>query len=205
MATKKVVVVGSTVSASQLKDFFRQIEDGSINGGVMQAILEHRDPWCVPAEFLVTSDGRTGEQFIAEFEAMNCKVGEEAKQLLRSDKFVATNNKTYRLGIIFSSEFEDSDRTNENIRAESVHRGWIKPTMEHACLLRKLLSSREIEQMGVHSLVVMHEPMVVSDDDPPCVLSISRIGEDPRLDVSLCRPNITYNWTNAFVFLVPQE
>lgn len=43
----KVVVSGSSgVTASQLKDFFRQIEDGSINGAVLQAILEHhRDPF----------------------------------------------------------------------------------------------------------------------------------------------------------------
>lgn len=40
----KTVVAGSTVSASQLKDFFRQIDDGSINGQIMQAILEHRNP-----------------------------------------------------------------------------------------------------------------------------------------------------------------
>ena len=44
MATNKVVVAGSDVTASQLKDFFRQIEDGSINGGILQAVLDHRDP-----------------------------------------------------------------------------------------------------------------------------------------------------------------
>jgi hypothetical protein len=43
MATK--VVAGSSVTASQLKDFFRQIDDGSINGIHMQAILEHRNPY----------------------------------------------------------------------------------------------------------------------------------------------------------------
>ncbi len=44
MATK-IVVGGSTVSASQLKDMFRQIEDGSLNGIHIQAILEHRNPF----------------------------------------------------------------------------------------------------------------------------------------------------------------
>ena len=44
MATK-TVVAGSSVTASQLKDFFRQIDDGSINGIHMQAILEHRNPY----------------------------------------------------------------------------------------------------------------------------------------------------------------
>ena len=44
MATK-TVVAGSSVTASQLKDFFRQIDDGSINGIHVQAILEHRNPF----------------------------------------------------------------------------------------------------------------------------------------------------------------
>ena len=44
MATK-IVVEGSTVSASQLKDMFRQIEDGSLNGTHVQAFLEHRNPF----------------------------------------------------------------------------------------------------------------------------------------------------------------
>ncbi len=38
----KVLVEGSSVSASQLKDFFRQIEDGSINGTYMQMFLDHQ-------------------------------------------------------------------------------------------------------------------------------------------------------------------
>ncbi len=43
MAAQKVVVEGSYgVTASQLKDFFRQIEDGTIDGLYMQAVLEHR-------------------------------------------------------------------------------------------------------------------------------------------------------------------
>jgi hypothetical protein len=45
MATQKVVVAGSSVSASQLKDLFRQIEDGSINGKRLQLILDHQNPW----------------------------------------------------------------------------------------------------------------------------------------------------------------
>ncbi|MEK7612654.1 MAG: hypothetical protein AAB449_00715 [Patescibacteria group bacterium] len=42
MATQKVVVEGSSgVTASQLKDFFRQIEDGSIDGAYLQSVLDH--------------------------------------------------------------------------------------------------------------------------------------------------------------------
>jgi hypothetical protein len=37
----KTVVVGSSVTASQLKDFFRQIEDGSIDHSRLQGFLDH--------------------------------------------------------------------------------------------------------------------------------------------------------------------
>jgi hypothetical protein len=45
MATQKVVVGKSNISAGQLKDLFRQIEDGSLDGKEIQAFLEHRNPW----------------------------------------------------------------------------------------------------------------------------------------------------------------
>lgn len=38
----KVLVEGSLVTVSQLKDFFRQIEDGSIDGSYLQSVLDHR-------------------------------------------------------------------------------------------------------------------------------------------------------------------
>lgn len=45
MGTQKVLVEGSTVSASQLKDLFRQIDDESINGVVLQKFLDHENPF----------------------------------------------------------------------------------------------------------------------------------------------------------------
>lgn len=42
MATQKVVVEGSSVTASQMKDFFRQVEDGSINRTYLQMFLDHQ-------------------------------------------------------------------------------------------------------------------------------------------------------------------
>jgi hypothetical protein len=45
MAMTKMVIEGSSVTASQLKDFFRQIDEGSITAREVQAMLEHRNPW----------------------------------------------------------------------------------------------------------------------------------------------------------------
>ena len=43
----KTVIEGSTVSGSstQLKDFFRQIDEGSLTGAHLQALLDHRNPF----------------------------------------------------------------------------------------------------------------------------------------------------------------
>lgn len=45
MANQKVVVEGSSVTASQMKDLWRQIADGSLRFSHIQALLEHRDPF----------------------------------------------------------------------------------------------------------------------------------------------------------------
>lgn len=44
MATK-IVVGGSSVTAAQMEDFWRQVGDGSLNGIHVQALLEHRNPF----------------------------------------------------------------------------------------------------------------------------------------------------------------
>jgi len=45
MATKNVIEGSNKVSASQIKDLFRQIEEGGITGDHIQAILERRNPF----------------------------------------------------------------------------------------------------------------------------------------------------------------
>ncbi len=45
MATNKVVVVGSSVTAGQMKDFWRQVDDGSISSHTLQAFLDHQNPF----------------------------------------------------------------------------------------------------------------------------------------------------------------
>ncbi len=45
MAKAKMVVSSSGVTSGQLKDFFRQIDDGSITGAHLTALLEHQDPF----------------------------------------------------------------------------------------------------------------------------------------------------------------
>jgi hypothetical protein len=43
----KTVIGGSSVTASQLKELFRQIAEGGISGDVIQRFLDHKNPWAV--------------------------------------------------------------------------------------------------------------------------------------------------------------
>ena len=45
MANKKMVIGGSSLTASQMKDFFRQVEEGSVTSCMFQAFLERRNPF----------------------------------------------------------------------------------------------------------------------------------------------------------------
>ena len=45
MAAQKVVVDGSNISAGQMKDFWRQVADGSITGEMFRSFLERRNPF----------------------------------------------------------------------------------------------------------------------------------------------------------------
>ncbi len=55
MATNKVIVEGSSVTASQMKDFWRQVSEGAIDAGYMQAILsasrEYREMFAEGRDF----------------------------------------------------------------------------------------------------------------------------------------------------------
>lgn len=79
MATKNVIGGSNKVSASQLKDFFRQIDEGGITGDHIQAILERKNPFSNNQEiqsislneklYKVEIDGmKTSKQLIHEWD-----------------------------------------------------------------------------------------------------------------------------------------
>ncbi len=207
MAAQKVVVDGSTVSARQMKDFWRQVDDGSITGEILQAVLEHRNPFekvINNAMFTVTSDGRTGEEFIRDFKRNDYRVGDYASDVMRKPAFVATNDKTYRLGLIKGEEFSDAERSTKNICAEAARRGWLTPPAEVAPLLRETVSDEEIKHLGLWWLVVMHEPIIDSDGGAR-LLGLHRHGGGQWLDTRYGKPGRRWGREDGFLFLLPQD
>ncbi len=45
MAKEKLVIGESSVTASQMQEIFRQVKDGSITGGMVQSLLERKNPF----------------------------------------------------------------------------------------------------------------------------------------------------------------
>jgi hypothetical protein len=152
------------------------------------------------------SDGTTGEQWIVRLEWIGYRVSEYAKELLRSEDFVPTSGKTYRIAVLPGRLFSDYDRTTSNIREEAVRRGLETPNPEVACLLRVLLSNYDIEAMGLRKIAVMHE-RVEDSHGRQAFLGLDRDddgGVGRWLAANLGMPCLRWHSGRGFAFVVPQ-
>ena len=129
--------------------------------------------------FSVTSDGATGEDWITRLESKGFRVGNCAKQVLRSPDFKPTNGVLTEVAVLMGTLFED--RVTKKVRAKADKRKLTKPNAELACLIRELLADKEIEAMGLWYIVAMHEPINDFDGDPH-LLCADRGGDGRRLN-----------------------
>src|SRR3989338_4470544 len=109
--------------------------------------------------FSVTSDGTTGEDWIKRLGGNGFRVGNYAKQVLRSPDFKPTNGVTIEVAVLKGILFEDNDRITKKIRAKADKRKLQKPNAELACLIREKFTDEDIEAMGLWYIVAMHEPI----------------------------------------------
>lgn len=116
--------------------------------------------------FSVVSDGTTGEDWITRLESKGFRVGDYAKQVLRSPDFKPTSGVTTEVAVLKGMLFEDNDRITKKIRAGADKRKLSKPNAELACLIREKFRDEEIEAMGLWCIVAMHEPIDDSGGDP---------------------------------------
>ena len=153
--------------------------------------------------FSVTSDGTTGEDWITRLESKGFRVGDYAKQVLRSPDFKPTNGVTTEVAVLKGMLFEDNDRITKKIRAEADKRKLSKPNAELACLIREKFTDKEIEAMGLWYIVAMHEPINDSGGDP--FLLIADRGFGGRW-LSACggRPGDRWGRVSGFAFAVSQ-
>lgn len=135
--------------------------------------------------FSVTSDGTTGEDWIKRLSGNGFRVGDYAKQALRSPDFRPTSGVTTEVAVLKGVFFKDNDRTMKKIRAEADKRQWTKSNAELGCLIcEKFTEDQDIHAMGLNSIVAMHEPidsaLLCADVDGG--LSVDRDNNWSRLD-----------------------
>jgi len=153
--------------------------------------------------FSVTSDSTTGEDWIKRLKSNGFRVGDYAKQVLRSPDFKPTNGVTTDVAVLKGMLFEDNDRITKKIRAEADKRKLGMPEPELACLIREKFTDKEIEVMGLWYIVAMHEPINDSDGDP-FLLYADRDGVGRWLDACRGGPDDRWYRVNGFAFAVSQ-
>ena len=116
--------------------------------------------------FTVTSDGTTGERWIARLEKKGFRLSDYAKSVLRHRKFKPTTGVSTEIAVLKGELFTDDDRITKNVRALARKRKLTKPNTEAACLIREKFSDKELEEMGLWAIIAMHDPTPDSDGDP---------------------------------------
>lgn len=151
--------------------------------------------------FSVTSDGTTGEDWITRLERKGFRVGDHAKQVLRSGDFKPTNSVKTEVAVLKGMLFEDDGRTTKDIRAEADKRKLSKPNAEIACLIREKFTDKEIEQMGLWYIVTMHEPIKDSVGKPD-LLHASRRDYGRWMGAYCDGPGSRWGRVDGFAFVV---
>ena len=153
--------------------------------------------------FSLTSNGRTGREWIDYFAKIGYRVGDYAKSVLLSDDFKPTSGVTYEIAVLKGMLFNDSDRTTENIRAEADKRKLMKPNAEVACLIREKFTDEELKAMDLWWIVVLHKPINDSVGDPK-LLDVSRVDGGRWLGTYYDRPGSKFYRGDGFAFVVSQ-
>lgn len=153
--------------------------------------------------FSVTSDGTEGVDWIKCLEGNGFRIGDYAKQVLRSPDFKPTSGVTTEVAVLNGTLFEDNDRITKKIRAEADKRKLDKPNAELACLIRLKFTDKEIEAMGLWYIVAMHEPINDSDGVPD-LLYASRGGGGRWLSACSDGPDDGWGRDDGFAFAVSQ-
>jgi len=159
--------------------------------------------------FTVTSNGKTGEEWIVWSEANGYKRGNNyannyVKQLVRSSDFQPTSGITHTIKVLKGELYDDADRITKKIRTDADERKLTKPNAEISCLIREKFSNAELEIMGLFSIITMHEPISNSNGAPLLLEARSHDG-NLWLNVNFDRPGDVWLRGHGFAFLSSQE
>lgn len=145
------------------------------------------------------SKGLTGTEYIKHLEKKGFSIGTWAENI--SKQVNKTKKDTSYEIIIFN--FDKDYVTTQEVQDEAQKRGYIAPPVEVSYLLREELSDNDLKEMGLTWLIIMHEPITGSDDDPR-LLGLDRNGGGRWLGAYYGTSTGRWFRECGFVFLAPQ-
>ncbi len=152
--------------------------------------------------FSVTPDGTTGEEWIKRLKDKGSSIGDDGEGILRSQEFRVTSGSTTQVAILRGALWNDGFRSVGRIRKEALYRGLITPNAEIACLIREKFTDAEIGEMGLWSILTMHEP-IGGFNGIPSLLGATNRGTQ-RLDAWFNNPMDEWRASFSFAFVVSQ-
>jgi len=153
--------------------------------------------------FAVTSDGTTGEAWIARLISKDFHVSDYAKSVLRSKDFKPTTGVTCEIAVLNGSLFSDSKRITKNIRKKASEMKLAIPNAEISCLIREMFMDYDLAVMGLMCIVTMHNPIKDSDCDP-LLLTVNRGLDGRQLSAYEGRPGCAWGRGNGYAFVSSQ-
>lgn len=153
---------------------------------------------------LPASEGVTGQQWSKHLESKNFQVADDAQNLLKSEDFKPTTRVVYRLAILPSTFWQDSELIMRKIRAEGQRCKWGEINPEAVCILRETLSNNDLKKMGLWYIAGVHEPIKVHGH--PHFLYASRGVGAGLLGTYGARPDDAWcGGVGGFTWSVPRE
>lgn len=219
MATDKVDIAGTDITASQMKEFYRlaALAGGHVNRGTFQAYLEKRNPFAFErnehGHVVLTFTGLdlVGAAEIERLEAAGYRVGrpyaESCFLSTRDDSYDLHHRlvagRIYQVALMPGVEIErDSDRTTEALRRRGMkHYGYGKPVGGLIPRVRENLSDEQMKELGVRYAAALHDPIAGSGGDPG-VLGAGRGGGGRWVDACWDGPGRQWRGGGVFVFPV---
>ena len=159
--------------------------------------------------FEVTTLGLTAEEWKARLTKAGHKISNWANDVLSKPDYDLNHryeaDKTLKIVLIKGKEIEkDSERLTKNLKAIAVKDFGTNSVSELkgelGLLIREKFSNKELEEMVLYYIVVLHEPIVDSGGHPRVLRSIRRGGES-WVDASCGLESGYWGEGGAFAFL----
>lgn len=149
----------------------------------------------------VLSKGMKGERWIEHFENRGVFICNETKKILLSPRFVPTFGVRTELAIIRSALLPSDERYTISAHERGLLKGLAIPEIEETFLLRGKFSNKELEEMGLWWIAVMHTP--VRSENKLFSLCVDRYGDKEWICAHGAKDYDSWNSEGGFAYKIP--